>query len=732
MVPAAATTAVELAAVLALLDALATALAEQERRAARVAADERELATADGKAEQAEGRLADAEGKVAAAEDRYRRDLTEWQNDERRSAVAVRDLLTGDQDVEAIATLPTTVRLRAAPIERTLADQRAERQNAAASARAEQAERIAERGAVAAKTDPEPPAPHWHRDSRAQVVGMPLWRLVDVQPDVDDAQRAGLEAGLQAAGLLDALVLPDGTALDAGTMDVVLAAGRPVLGPNLARLLRPSIPDGSPVDAATVTRLLTAISARPGGSESAGPVPTGNAATGLAATGPAATGQVSTGPVPTARAAAVGIDGWFRLGPLSGRSAKPAAQYLGATARAAERLRLLAVLDEQIELAAMIAEEAEGQVELLVRQLDDLRNWLAQVPTGRDVLDSWQARTLRAEQRDEARAAAEAAARRAESRVAFSEAWALTQTLADRAGVAPKADLVTARRRDADEARRSAAAVPVIVTRLRTEVQSWIEAVARAVNDRSSALESADKAESAKDEASLAQTEYQAAMAAADPELKDLAERIGRASSDERQAKLASTGLQTVIEQTAGDRGRAEQAVAGSADAVTTAERALAEAQSDVRFLAQIPGLIDAAFDQPAGVGRPTPKGAGSDEDGPEGSPAGELPVHDGGAAAALAATPEGPATVRLARRWVRELDDQPELSVNVLHKAAQEANTTAAADNDPRISEEGGLWSAQAEHNGVTGPITDIVRSLGAAVAEDRRSAHRSRTAPV
>jgi uncharacterized protein (TIGR02680 family) len=68
-----------------------------------------------------------------------------------------------------------------------------------------------------------PPTPHT-RDSTAREgrPGAPLWKLVDFRDDVPDERRAGLEAALEAAGILDAWVCPDGRLLDPGGGDVLL------------------------------------------------------------------------------------------------------------------------------------------------------------------------------------------------------------------------------------------------------------------------------------------------------------------------------------------------------------------------------------------------------------------------------------------------------------------------------------------------------------------------------
>ena len=65
-----------------------------------------------------------------------------------------------------------------------------------------------------------PPVPHTRepavRDGRP---GAPLWKVTDFAPGLDESERAGLEAALEASGILDAWVTPEG--------DLVLGGRRP-------------------------------------------------------------------------------------------------------------------------------------------------------------------------------------------------------------------------------------------------------------------------------------------------------------------------------------------------------------------------------------------------------------------------------------------------------------------------------------------------------------------------
>jgi hypothetical protein len=202
----------------------------------------------------------------------------------------------------------------------------------------ERAALAAERDRVLTTRHLPPPAPHT-RDAAGRELraGAPLWQLVDPVEGLDAQQAAGFEAALEAAGLLDAWVTPDGQVLDADEHDVVLmASGEPAPGGGLGTVLRPA-PDRAEASrsggaAAVQDEVIRAVLDRIGAGVGQGDV-------------------------------WVTADGRFQVGPLVGAWSKPSAEHLGQTARDAARQRRLAALDEQLatidrELGAL-AEEAE-------------------------------------------------------------------------------------------------------------------------------------------------------------------------------------------------------------------------------------------------------------------------------------------------------------------------------------------------------------------------------------
>ena len=202
---------------------------------------------------------------------------------------------------------------------------------------------------------PTPPVPYTRAaDTRAQRPGAPLWQLLDFRDDVSPDDRAGLEAALEAAGILDGWVTPSGELLDPDTEDVLLAAvDGEHAGPSLADALVPAIGDAAGVSEADVNRLLQAI----GLGERDAPV------------------WVSGG-------------GRFRNGVLHGAWHKPAAAFIGHTAReGARQARLAELHDRATALRAELAAREQEIVEL-TRRHAQLERELTELPSDTAVRDA--------------------------------------------------------------------------------------------------------------------------------------------------------------------------------------------------------------------------------------------------------------------------------------------------------------------------------------------------------
>lgn len=261
--------------------------------------------------------------------------------------------------------------------------------------------------------EPQPPATRT-RGLRERLPGAPFWRLVDFRDDLPEHGRAGLEAALEASGILDAWVLPDGSALAMNGHDVLLAPSRgPANGSSLADVLRPATDHSdawtTTPDNATVTGLLAAI--------------------GLGGRGGAGTW--------------VATDGCFRVGALTGTWAKPVAVYIGVGAREAARKARIATLGNELASLRAESEAATAGAEAIAARRRTLDAELASVPdesplTRAHALVSAAADTVRKARtrREERVVEVTEAARRAERAAAeLREASADLGLPADRAGL---------------------------------------------------------------------------------------------------------------------------------------------------------------------------------------------------------------------------------------------------------------------------------------------------------
>jgi len=248
------------------------------------------------------------------------------------------------------------------------------------------------------RTDPEPPPPPHRAAPRTPGTGAPLYRLVDFAEDLEAEARAGLEAALEASGLLDAWVRADGTVLDPAARDTLLVPEAPLAGATLARVLRPVAAPDSGVTVEQVERVLGAVALGGDGSLF---VDTGDAARVVDA--------VTDGPD-----TAIGSDGSWKLGIARGRHAKEAAEYVGAEVRAETRRRALAELDRRLTAVEGEFAERRHSLRILTEHRDQVADTLRRPPVARRLTDAW-ARTAEAERTAESLAGqAATAAREAE------------------------------------------------------------------------------------------------------------------------------------------------------------------------------------------------------------------------------------------------------------------------------------------------------------------------------
>lgn len=435
-----------------------------------------------------------------------------------------------DADLAAVVEEAARPTREALVRERTLAEEEAAR-----TAR-ERREVDEERRRVEAARElgPQPPRT---RQRDAYRPGAPLYLLCDFAPGVGPQARAGLEAALEAAGLLDAWVLPEGGWLRGGDLDTFLVpAPRDAAGRSLADVLVPSPgPPGHEVSRETVAAVLGSIA--------------------LADVG------LAEGP------SWVDLEGGFGLGPLRGAWAKAEAEQIGAGAREAARARRLAELDARLAELGALLEDLAGRSGALGERLRRLDAELAALPSAtalrRAAAQASGAAADERRRRDEqaaaasAEAAASAAAAAAEHRLAGrARELRLAAWLDDLVGYLLVLKSLEGR---FGELVRTAAAETTAGQREAQARRLLGEAAARAAELRQQARESAAAAETARAEVEELEATVGAdareVVARHQAELRNLQELEARSESLTREAQEVREHRARVAERLALRRG---------------------------------------------------------------------------------------------------------------------------------------------------------------------------------
>lgn len=194
---------------------------------------------------------------------------------------------------------------------------------------------------LAARTEPEPPRLDWQLAAEHCLAD-----LIDFAPRLDEAERAGIEAALQASGLLSARLAADGALeFSNGELVAVVAGGVPH---PLSDCLTVTVPDRlvAEVDEGLVAKLLESISCDIGG----------DAATAVAA------------------------DGAFRVGSLRGRHSKERAEFIGVTARRAALDRARREAGETLERARAVVARSEAERAGLKASLEEAQRRRSELP----------------------------------------------------------------------------------------------------------------------------------------------------------------------------------------------------------------------------------------------------------------------------------------------------------------------------------------------------------------
>lgn len=182
-----------------------------------------------------------------------------------------------------------------------------------------------------------PPPPHTRDLSRATRPGAPLWALCDFAVGIPASNRPNIEAALEAAGLLDAWVTPDGRLLDKWGHDTLIVAEAPNQAPTgrqLGDVLTPAVDrDGSQARLVS-DEVVAAILGAVGFGKDAGDV-------------------------------WVDVDGSWQVGPLHGAWSKTEPQHIGHGAREADRRRRISELEIKVLAAREVLDQIGKEIDTL-------------------------------------------------------------------------------------------------------------------------------------------------------------------------------------------------------------------------------------------------------------------------------------------------------------------------------------------------------------------------------
>jgi len=385
----------------------------------------------------------------------------------------------------------------------------------------------AEIGRLEAGGHDAPPAPHTRdmqvRDGRP---GAPLWKVTDFAPGVPGQHRAGLEAALEAAGILDAWLTPGGD-LVAG--DVIVVSGRhPVTGPSCGTVLVPAVNTGDSQAAALPEGAVRAALAAIGLGEGTG------------------TTWVTTG-------------GRWANGVLAGSWRKDAAGYIGEGAReAARRERVARLTAELAEVNDAIAALDEARGQLASRQAQLAAEHRA-VPSDAAVRE---AQTRAAEQRKHRQELRESRAGAERARAVRQEELEVAQTAADEFAADTRLpadpDELAGVRAGLGDYRVALAALWPAAEAFRAARSQLDEAAEELTETQERRAEAIERAAAARQKATAARALYEALLETAGAAVEELNRKLEELRRDTDRCDADEKAARELERQAISDRGKAE------------------------------------------------------------------------------------------------------------------------------------------------------------------------------
>ena len=423
--------------------------------------------------------------------------------------------MTGDGANPAAAIIDDAARAAGAELGQ-LAGELTTRRTGHVTRAGELAEQI---GRLRAGGHDAPPVPHTRAaDVRDGRPGAPLWKVTDFARGLSDDEQAGLEAALEAAGILDAWITPEGNLVDG---DVIVVSGlAPVAGASCASLLVPAI-DRHDLQAGTlreesVASVLSAIGRAPG-------------TTGTTGTG----GTWAT------------TDGRWSNGVLSGAWHKDQAGYIGEGAREAARRARIESLDRELDQERAAIEGIDAALADIKARMERLAEEHRTVPPDGRVREAHtgaavERRALARAREDHTTAVAESQRRHEE----LATARARVAEFAEDVGLPADPDELAGVRAGVGAYRVALAGLWPAAEAAHAAIRAAAEAETELADSCQLLIEASERAAEAREAAGAAATTYQELLATVGTAVEELQRRLaevtdalGRLRTSERAAR---------------------------------------------------------------------------------------------------------------------------------------------------------------------------------------------------
>ncbi|MCE7008356.1 TIGR02680 family protein [Kibdelosporangium philippinense] len=397
--------------------------------------------------------------------------------------------------------------------------------------------------------------------SRDSATGAAFYQLVDFKADLSEADRAGLESAMEASRLLNAWVTVEGSVPD--LEDVLASPGDGVPGASLADVLvAVDVPDSS-VPASRVTALLNGI--------------------GL--------GESSA-------SMSLSVDGHWRAGTLHGRGSKPAAEFVGAGARAAGRQRRISELEEELASLRTELQAAEEQQRSANDVVAEWERHLEKFPGDEELIAKHT--RMRTEQEATERANKHAQQLREEHDQMQNRWQATTADLlrqAGDAGLSPRSeDLRQAQQAAAEALGAAERLAEALRQRCRGTVEDLVDATHRyhtAVADRTTAESDADQrcAEYAAQAGTLSEL-----TGSVGGEAKEIAARLAELESSRKQMRVSLKDIREKITALREQAAKLDAQLESATEQLASSEEIQANAYRQFSAVVEAPGVLSAAL----------------------------------------------------------------------------------------------------------------------------------------